>query len=265
MLEQSLQYNSDSSQALRLLSDYDNFQSHPERALARVKSQIQKSPKNDHFYVLLAQLQIQNKKLDEAAASAEHAIQLNSSDGEAVSLFAQIAVDRGMTAQAIDAWLKWSNSHPNDAGSFAVLGTLEESRGKLNEADAYYKKALQIQPQQPIAANNLAYRMLQNHETLDAALTLAKTARQGMPDSPTTADTLAWAYYHKGTYQFARDLLENAISIDPDRAAMHYHLAMVYAKLNDKRNATVQLKKALSLPHDAYIADQARVALQSLS
>jgi hypothetical protein len=45
---------------------------------------------------------------------------------------------------------------------------------------------------------------------VDVALTLAQTARQGMPNSPNTADTLAWAYYYKGTYGFARDLLEDA-------------------------------------------------------
>ena len=157
------------------------------------------------------------------------------------------------------------DSHPNDAGAFAILGTLEESRGNLNEADKYYRKALQIEPQQPIAANNLAYRMLQNDQTIDIALTLAQTARQGMPDSPTTADTLAWAYYHKGAYKFARDLLKHAISADPDSAAMHFHLGMVYTKLKDKPKATFHLNKSLSLPHDAYTADGARAALQNLS
>ena len=55
---------------------------------------------------------------------------------------------------------------------------------------------------------SLAYRMLQNGENVDVALTLAQTARQGMPNSTSAADTLAWAYYYKGTYGFARDLLK---------------------------------------------------------
>jgi tetratricopeptide (TPR) repeat protein len=264
MLEQSLQYNPNSVQALRLLTDFDVFQKHPERAVARVNNQIHKSPKNTAFYNLLAQLQILDKKLDDAEATAERAIQINASDGEAVSLLAQIAMNRGKTAEAISAWLNWSSSHPDDAGALAVLGTLEESRGNLNDAVTYYKKALQIQPKQPIAANNLAYRMLQNGETPDIALTLAQTARQGMPDSATTADTLAWAYYRKGTYQFARDLLESAVNADPDCASMHFHLGMVYTKLNDKHSASLHLKKALSLPHDPQTTREATTALQGL-
>ena len=51
-----------------------------------------------------------------------------------------------------------------------------------------------------MAANNLAYLMLENGENVDVALTMAQTARRAMPDSPNSADTLAWAYYYKGTY-----------------------------------------------------------------
>jgi tetratricopeptide (TPR) repeat protein len=264
LLEQALQNNPNSVEAIRLLVNYDLYQKQPDKALARLNAQIEKSPKNSSFYDLLADLQIQDKKLDQAAATAQKAIQLNSNDGEAVMLFAQIQVQRGQTANAVGAWEQWSNAHPNDAGAYAILGTLEESRGDLGKAEAYYKKSLQIQPQQPIAANNLAFRMLQNGENVDVALTLAQTARRAMPTSPNTADTLAWAYYYKGTYSFARDLLEDALKTDPNSAAMQYHLGMVYSKLKDKNNAAIHLKKAVSLAPDSPTAKDAKAALQGL-
>ena len=239
-------------------------QKQPDKALARLNAQIEKGPKNSTFYDLLAQLQIQNKNLDQAAATAQKAMQLNPSDGEAVMLYAQIEVQRGQTADAISFWEKWSAAHPNDAGVLAILGTLEESRGNLGKAEAYYRKSLEIQPQQPIAANNLAYRMLTNGENVDVALTLAQTARQGMPNSPNTADTLAWAYYYKGTYGFARDLLEEAVKTEPNDAAMQYHLGMVYSKLRDNNDAVLHLKKAVSLAPDSPTAKDAKVALQGL-
>ena len=249
---------------MRLLVSYDLYQKQPDKALARLNAQIDKSPKNSSFYDLLAQLQIQNKNLDQAAATAQKAIQMNSDDGEAVMLFAQIQVLRGQTANAISTWEQWSNSHPNDAGAYAILGALEESRGDLGKSEAYYKKSLQIQPQQPVAANNLAYRMLQNGENVDVALSLAQIARRGMPNSPDTADTLAWAYYNKGTYEFARDLLEDALKTDPNSATMQYHLGMVYSKLLDKSNAVIHLKKAVSLAPDSPTAKDAKAALQGL-
>ncbi len=264
LLEQALQYDPNSVVAVRLLVSYDLYQKQPDKALARLNAQIDKSPKNSGLYDLLAQLQIQNKNLDQAAATAQKAIQLNPNDGEAVMLFAQIQVQRGQVANAIGAWEQWSKAHPNDAGPYAILGSLEEARGDIGKAETYYKKSLQIQPEQPIAANNLAYRMLENGENADVALTLAQTARRAMPNSPNTADTLAWAYYHKGTYAFARDLLEDAVKADPDSAAMQYHLGMVYSKLSDKSSAAVHLKKAISLAPDSQAAKDARAALQAL-
>lgn len=264
LLEEALQYDPNSFESLRLLVSYDLYQKQPEKALARLNAQIEKSPSNSNFYDLLAQFQIQQKKLDDAAASAQKAIQLNSGDGEAVLLFAQIEVQRGQTANAIGAWEQWSGAHPNDAGALAILGTLEESRGDLGKAEADYKKSLEIQPQQPIAANNLAYRMLLNGENPDVALTLAQTARRGMPNSPNSADTLAWAYYYTGAYSFARDLLEDAVKTEPNDAAMQYHLGMVYTKLRDKSDAETHLKKAVSLAPDSATAKDARAALQGL-
>jgi tetratricopeptide (TPR) repeat protein len=264
LLEQALQYDPNAFEALRLLVEYDLFQKHMDQAMARVNAQIAKSPKNSNFYDLLAQLQAQNKTMDQAAATAQKAIELNPSDGEAVMLFAKIQISRGQVANAIGAWEQWLKTHPNDAGAIAILGTLEESQGDVVKAEADYKKSLQIQPQQPIAANNLAYRMLQNGENVDVALTLAQSARQAMPNSPSTADTLAWAYYYKGTYSFARDLLEEAIKSSPNDAAMQYHLGMVYSKLKDKNNAITHLKKAVSLAPNSPQAKDAQAALQGL-
>jgi tetratricopeptide (TPR) repeat protein len=264
LLERALQYKPNSVEAMRLVIGYDLYQKQTGKALARLNAQIDKSPMTGCFYDLLAQLQIQERDFDQAAVTARKAIQLNPGDGEAVRLYAQIAVQRGQTANAVSAWEQWSNAHPGDAGALAVLGTLEESRGEMDKAEAYYRKSLQIQPQQPIAANNLAYRMLLNGQMVDVALTLAQTARQGMPDSPNTADTLAWAYYFKGTYGFARDLLEDAVKTDPNSATMQYHLGMVYSKLSDKGSAVVHLKKAVSLAPDSPVGKDARAALKGL-
>ena len=264
LLDQALQYDPNSIEALGLLVSYDLNQKQPAKALARVNDQIAKSPKNSGFYDLLAQLQVQNKNLDQAAATAQKAIQINPADPEATLLFAQIESQLGKTADAIAVWEQWANAHPDDAGAYSILGTLEESRGNRSKAEDYYKKSLKIQPQQPLAANNLAYMMLMNGENADVALTLAQTARRAMPNSASTADTLAWAYYTKGAYGFARDLLEGALKSDANNATLQYHLGMVYGKLGDKDNAAAHLRKAISIAPDSQPAKDAKTALQAL-
>ena len=264
LFQQALDKDPESVEALRLLVGYDLLQKQPKKASDRLNAQISKSPSNSKFLDLLAQLDIQNKDLAGASAAAQKAIQLNPNDNQAVMLYASIQVQNGQTATAINAWQQWFNAHPKDANAIAVLGTLEQSRGDLNKAKADYTQALQIDPRQAMAANNLAFLMLESGGNIDVALTYAQTARQGMPDSPDAADTLAWAYYYKGTYGFARDLLEDALKTDPNNAAMQYHLGMVYSKLSDKSSAQTHLKKAIALEPNSPSAKSAQAALNGV-
>ena len=88
-------------------------------------------------------------------------------------------------------------------------------------------------------------------------LSLAQTARRGMPNSPNTADTLAWIYYQKGNYASARDLLEEAAKASPNNAAIQYHLGMTYAKLSNSTDAITHLKKAAALAPNTQTAKDA--------
>jgi Flp pilus assembly protein TadD len=263
-LEQGLDRDPNSIEAMRMLVGYDLYIKQPDKAEARVQEQIAKSPNNSSFYDLLASLQAQDKKLELATATAQKAMGLNPSDGDAVSLYAQIQVLRGQTGNAIGVWEQWMKSHPSDAGALAVIGILEESRGNKPKAEIFYKRALQLNPLQPVAANNLAYMMLVNGENADVALTLAQTARRAMPNSTSTADTLAWAYYMKGAFGFSRDLLEEATKEQQNDATMEYHLGMVYARLANRSLAITHLKKAISLAPNSPTAKDAQDALQAI-
>jgi Tfp pilus assembly protein PilF len=264
LFDQALQYNPNSVSAMRGLINCYLVNNQVAQAVQRLNEQIAKSPRNSGFYDMLALFQVQSKNLDQAAASAQKSIELNPDDSEAVSIYAQVQVMRGQGANALGAWSKWSQDHPGNAGALAILGTLEEMLGDKKKAEEYYRRTLEIQSDQPVATNNLAFLMLENGENVDVALTLAQAARRSMPDSPNAADTLAWAYYYKGTYGYARDLLEDALKKSPNNADMHYHLGMVYSKLTDKNNAAIHLKKAISLKPNSQIAKDAQAALQKI-
>jgi Flp pilus assembly protein TadD len=106
--------------------------------------------------------------------------------------------------------------------------------------------------------------MMQRGQDVDVALSLAEIAHRGMPNSPATADTLAWAYYMKGTYGSAHDLLETAVKDDPDDASIQYHLGMIDSKLGNKADARVHLQKSLSLAPTTETGKSAAQALHSI-
>ena len=263
-LEQALLYDPNNPYALHLLVAGDMYDKQPAKALARIQKQLAITPQNSNLYDELADVQLSTKDTAGALASAQKAMQLNSSDGNAVILYARAQVTSGNIGPAIGTWQQWIKAHPNDAQAESILGTLEESQGDTQDASDAYKKALKIQPEQGVAANNLAFLMIEGGENIDVALSLAQTARRSMPNSPNTADTLAWAYYHKGTYAYARDLLEEALKTSPNDAAIQYHLGMTYSKLGDKANMALHLKKAIALAPNTQTERDATKALNGL-
>lgn len=264
LLEQSLLYNPNSAQALSLLASADLFQKQPAKAVSRVQQQIAKSPQNSEMYDLLAGLQLQTGDANGALASAQKAMQLNPKDSAAVMAYTRAQVATGDTGKAVATWQQWTKDHPQDAQAFSILGTLQDAQGNRDAAMASYKRALALQPDQAVSANNLAYLMTETGGNLDVALSLAQTARRLMPNSPDTADTLAWVYYQKGNYDSGRDLLEDALKTSPTSASIHYHLGMIYSKLSDKADAITHLKKAEALAPNTQTAKDAEKALSAI-
>jgi tetratricopeptide (TPR) repeat protein len=247
--------------ALNMLVAADLQANQPEKALARVQAQIGKAPNNPALYVDLSQLQVRAKDFAGAAASAQKALSINKEYEPAVEAYAQAALATGNPDGAIGAWQSWIDAHPADARAVTLQGTIQETKGDVNKAMDLYKKALKLDPTQAVAANNLAYLMVENGENSDVALSYAQTARQALPKAPNTADTLAWVYYHKGTYSLAKDLLEDAAKQDPQNASIHYHLGMTLSKLGDKTAASTELKKASELAPNTQTGKQATDAL----
>lgn len=264
LLEQVLDRDPHQIQALNSLVSLDLQAKQPEKAVARIQAQIAKSPNNLSLYTDLSALQVQLKDFAGAQASAQHALSLDKTYQPAVQLYSQAQVALGNTDGAISTWQQWLVAHPDDPRANTLLGSLEETKGDISKAMEYYKKALQLDSSQAVAANNLAVLMVDNGDNSDVALSYAQTARRALPNSPSTADTLAWVYYHKGTYSLARDLLEDAAKEDPSDAAIHFHLGMTYIKLGNKADAQSQLKKAVDLASDAPIGKQAADALSKL-
>ena len=51
-----------------------------------------------------------------------------------------------------------------------LLGVVQNSRGKIDEANRRYRRALDLSPKNPLAANNLAANLAEHGGNLDEAL-----------------------------------------------------------------------------------------------
>ena len=240
-------------------------QKQPAKALARVNAQIAKAPGNSTYELVLAQLLISGRDLEKAEAALEKAVELNKNNVDAFLLLGQVQKSRGSLDKAAASYQRSTQENPRDARGYVLLGTVEEARGNWQKAQELYQKALQVLPDYPLAANNLAYLMLEHGGNTDVALSLAQVARRGMPDVPNAADTLAWAYYQKGAYKLAIDLLEDALKKAPQNPTYHYHLGLAYQKTNDRARAREHLEQALRINPNYARAEDIRKALAEMA
>ncbi len=183
----------------------------------------------------------------------------------ALLLLAQVQEATGRPAEAASTYERTIGAIPWDVRCYVAYGLLEEHVGNWRKAQELYQKSLQIQPDEPSAANNLGYLLLEHGGDTNYALSLAQIARRGMPNSPNTADTLAWAYYRTGVYSSAIDLFRIAVKMAPTNPAYHYHLGLAYQKADKVALARSSLQRALQLDPKSSRAEEIRQTLAELS
>ena len=177
----------------------------------------------------------------------------------AYSAYAAVLVARNETERAIEQYNKIVERKPS-ASVYTLLGMLEEARGNQAEVEKNYRKALEIAPDAPIAANNLAWFIADNNQgNLDEALQLAQKTINKNQNIAGYFDTLGWIYYKKNLYLPAVEQLKKAVALDEAEArranmnvnsAYRMRLGMALASAGDKASARRELETSLSKAGD---------------
>jgi tetratricopeptide (TPR) repeat protein len=261
MYRQGLARDPNSLEALEGLVDLDLRNKKPAQALRLIRELLDSNPQNAALYLLQGNALLQNKQPEEAEHSMERAVEMDGQNVSALVLLAGLDSSLGKFDQSIANYQRAIAVAPNDVRLYVALGGVYESQGNWQQAQTLYQKALAIQPEDALAANNLAYIMIEHRESVNVALTLAQTARRGLPNLPNSADTLGWAYYHNGAYSVAAPFFEDAVKKVPGNLTYHYHLGLTYQKLNDLARARTEFEKTISLDPKSPLANEARRAL----
>lgn len=185
---------------------------------------------------------------DSASAEVElkKAIELDKNYLPAYSAYAAMLVGRNQTAEAIAQYKLIVEKKPS-ASVYVLLGILEEAGNNFAEAEKYYRKSLEIAPDSPIAANNLAWLIAEHTGgNLDEALSLAQKAVNQNQRAAEFYDTLGWVYFKKGLYSPAIEQMKKAVSINEAEARktgnpvnddFRKRLGMALAQSGNKSNA----------------------------
>ena len=263
--EQALDKDPASTDSLQGLMNVYIVEKQLDQAIAAAERQVAKAPSSG-AYDLLGTALFQKKDFAGADTAFHRSVDLDKNNSDALMKLAQVQAAEGSAKDALATYQQSIKDHPHEISFYILAGMMYESQNNWDQARNMYQQALNIQPDNPLASNNLSYLMLQQGGNVDVALAMAQTARRGMPDSAAAADTLGFAYFQKGVYRSAIDMFQESLRLSEkngaaDDAMVHYHLALAYQKANQPVQARQQLERVLRIsPNNS----DARKALSEL-
>lgn len=155
-----------------------------------------------------------------------------------------------------------------DAGARAqwflyyARGISHERMDNWPQAEADFRAALDLNPDQPQVLNYLGYSMVEKNINLDEALGMIERAVGTRPDSGYIVDSLGWVLYRLGRYEEAVGHMEKAAELEAVDAIVNDHLGDVYWAVGRQREARFQWRRALSFDPEEADAKRMRRKLE---
>ncbi len=148
-------------------------------------------------------------------------------------------------AQAIDEAEKLSKTKEDRETVYFMRGAMYERQKKYDEAEAQFRKVLEINPDNASALNYLGYMLADRCVRLQEALQLISKAVEREPGNGAYLDSLGWVYYRLSRYPEAETNLKLALDKMSGDPTVHDHLGDVYLHQGKVKEAIAQWEMAL--------------------
>jgi tetratricopeptide (TPR) repeat protein len=227
-------------------------------------------PKDQSVQLMYAGQLADTGKIDEGVALAKAQISAagdQKDDREAHLALANVYIRLKRWPDANDelgAGEALSNTPAEKLYIYFMRGILADRQKQYDQAEAQFRKALAIDPQNATILNYLGYMLADRGVRLSEATTMIRKAVQLDPQNYAYLDSLGWAYYKTGQYALAEENIRKANERNSGDPTIHDHLGEVYERTGKLKQAVEQWERSLneyarSLPADADPDDVAKV------
>jgi tetratricopeptide (TPR) repeat protein len=244
---------------------------------------VASTPKEPKLYALLGDYQLRDNKLIEARNSFRKATRLGANQlqlwSEILILDARLNLNDSLAADGaicsdlypnqpigylmagignlqlqnltnavdyLEAGLDFVLDNPELEEQFCI--SLADAYNQLKEyakSDAYFDKALEINPNSPTVLNNYAYYLSVRGVRLDDALEMTERCNKLAPDNGVFLDTWAWVLYKKGKYSDALDKIMACVKFGGGESGeVLEHWGDILFKLGRKEEAVAKWKES---------------------
>jgi tetratricopeptide (TPR) repeat protein len=134
---------------------------------------------------------------------------------------------------------------PGDDMMYFQMGALQERQGSLAEAETQFRKALAVNPDNPLVLNYLGYMLVEAGGRLEESLGYIRKAVELDRYNPAYLDSLGWVYFKLDRLDLARDNLEAAVRLSRGDPVIEDHLGDLYFRLGRVQDAVEAWNRAL--------------------
>ncbi len=117
------------------------------------------------------------------------------------------------------------------ASVYSSLAYIAWEQGEIEKCMDYYKKALEIESDNPTALNGLGYVLACQEKDLTKALSYCKKALDKEPNSPACLDSVGWIYHKLGLKNDAEKYLLKAHELNPTNKEILEHIQISQVEL----------------------------------
>jgi tetratricopeptide (TPR) repeat protein len=261
--ERAQQLDPKSLEALRGLVAIDIAARRTSEARARVESRVAEDPRNGAALLLAAQTFGATGDQSRAEGYLRQLLMLDASHLEAYSGLAEIYMKQGRLDAALAEFDELARRQPRPVAALTFAGTILQGQGKTEQARDRFTRALELDPEAAVAANNLAWMYAEAGDRLDAALGLAQRAKAKLPKSHEVDDTLGFVQLKRNAPAEAIPHFERSVAAAPANPVYQYHLGLARAKAGDTTGARAAFDRAVALKPGYPEAISARETLSS--
>lgn len=186
------------------------------RAAEQMAYTLDLDPSNEDRWRTLIGLYMQSDNYDRAVEAGHQAIHYFPDN----SMLYMLTGSSAAQAKQYDEALRCLNrayelgGESDDSFRALVLCSIGDTYSLMEKPDSamtYYNRTLELDPQNYLAMNNLAYFLACRDIDLDRAESLAGEAVRAEPENATALDTYAWVFFKKKEYAKALDYINQAI------------------------------------------------------
>lgn len=236
-----------------------------QKAIQLVQAHIAQHPDYPGHYLLLGELLANENEYQAAVDAFLKSQELAPDNPQPYIARGRLLHKLGNKEEAIAEFNTLLDKDPNSIPALMGLAAVYESLKEYDTSKKLYQQVLEIDPVQPMAANNLAYRLTNEEKSdLGEALRLAILAKQAMPDNPQISDTLGMVHLKRATPSLAIGQFEYALVERPDDPVIGYHLALAHQAAGNMQKAIDTLEKVTGADIDFDEKNEALQLLQQL-